>query len=107
MRKTAVKLLPVIGVMLLVLSPPAEAAALATRAHARLTSAAVGTPSWWDGTCDAGANPGSHPLGASFQGVSACGPGPVQGGHDRLVRFFPGAWGEYEWECVELAMRYM
>ena len=24
-----------------------------------------------------------------------------------LVHFFAGAWGEYEWECVELAMRYL
>ncbi|MGH9304311.1 MAG: CHAP domain-containing protein, partial [Acidimicrobiales bacterium] len=23
------------------------------------------------------------------------------------VQFYPGAWGEYEWECVELSMRFM
>jgi hypothetical protein len=33
--------------------------------------------------------------------------GQLQGGYDRFVRFFPGAWGEYEWQCVELVMRYM
>ena len=26
---------------------------------------------------------------------------------DHLVSFFPGAWGELEWECVELSMRWM
>jgi hypothetical protein len=24
-----------------------------------------------------------------------------------LVRFFPNAWGELEWQCVELSMRFM
>ena len=51
--------------------------------------------------------PGSHPLGASWHGLVACGPGPTQGGSDHLVSFFPGAWGELEWECVELSMRWM
>jgi hypothetical protein len=50
---------------------------------------------------------GSYPLGASYNGVEACGPGIYQGGTDYEVHFFPGAWGEYEWECVELVMRYM
>ncbi len=37
-----------------------------------------------------------------------CGPRRnADGGTDRLVRFFTGAWGEQEWECVELAMRFM
>src|SRR5690242_11658570 len=62
----------------------------------------VSAPSWWNGDCDANNNPGSSPLGASYNGVKACG-----GGTDRLVRFFNGAWGEYEWQCVELSMRYM
>ena len=26
---------------------------------------------------------------------------------DHEVAFFPGAWGEFEWECVELSMRWM
>lgn len=72
-----------------------------------ITQASAPPPSWWSGDCDVGNNPGSHALGASYNGVEACGPGPVQGGTDVLVRFFPGAWGEDEWECVELAMRYM
>jgi CHAP domain len=37
----------------------------------------------------------------------ACGPGIGQGGTDVEAYFFQGAWGEYEWECVELVMRYM
>ena len=68
----------------------------------------VGTPAWWrGGTCDPENAPGSHPLGASWDGLVACGPGPTQGGTDHLVDFFPGAWGEFEWECVELSMRWM
>ncbi len=65
------------------------------------------SPSWWSGNCDVNNHPGSYPLGASYNGVQACGPGPLQGGYDYLVHFYSGAWGEYEWECVELVMRYM
>lgn len=65
------------------------------------------SPSWWSGDCDVNNHPGSHPLGASFNGVEACGPGPLQGGADHWEYFFKGAWGEEEWECVELVMRYM
>ena len=65
------------------------------------------TPAWWSGDCDVNSNPGSYALGTSFNGVKACGPGPTQGGTDHLVRFFTNAFGEYEWECVELVMRYM
>jgi hypothetical protein len=68
----------------------------------------VGAPSWWSGACNKTNNPGSYALGASFNGVQACGPGSYnQGGTDRLVHFYTNAWGEYEWECVELVMRYM
>lgn len=74
-------------------------------------SASAPTPPWWSGACDVNNNPGSYPLGASYNGVQACGPGSYnQGGTDRLVHFFTipsQAWGEYEWECVELVMRYM
>lgn len=57
-------------------------------------------------------NPGHRtpPAGletGTYNGVKACGPGPTQGGTDHLVHFYSGAWGEYEWECVELVMRYM
>jgi CHAP domain len=65
------------------------------------------TPPWWSGNCDVNNHSGSYPLAASYNGVEACGPGPLQGGYDKLVHFFPGAWGEYEWECVELVARYM
>lgn len=71
---------------------------------------ALPRPSWWNGSCDgasSGRYPGSRPNGAVFDGLVSCGPGPNQGGSDHLVHFFPGAWGEYEWECVELSMRWM
>jgi hypothetical protein len=79
-----------------------ESAAVVVAAPAR---AAVSAPPWWSGSCDAGNDPGSYPLGASYNGVQACGPLPGTGG--QLVRFYSGAWGEYEWQCVELVMRYM
>ena len=72
------------------------------------------TPAWWHGDCDnetytqksGGIN--SYRLGEVFLGVPACGPRPdYDGGQNVLVRFFPGAWGEYEWQCVEYAMRFM
>ncbi len=63
-------------------------------------------PPWWSGNCDASDYPGSFPL-SSWDGLTACGPGPNRGGWDRTVAFFPHAWGEYEWECVELSMRWL
>jgi len=63
-------------------------------------------PPWWSGNCDANDDPGSFPL-SSWDGLTACGPGPNRGGWDRSVAFFPHAWGEYEWECVELSMRWL
>jgi surface antigen len=77
----------------------------------------VNAPSWWDGPCDAvhwdqdatddgWSGPGAHPLGASYLGVQVCGPRPaVDGAPD--VNWTRNGWGEYEWECVELAMRFM
>jgi hypothetical protein len=73
------------------------------------------TPTWWSGDCDQH-NPsyiqvngmGSHRLGAVYLGLPACGPRPYADHvQDVVVRFFPGAWGELEWECVELSMRYL
>ncbi|HYZ02667.1 MAG TPA: CHAP domain-containing protein, partial [Candidatus Binatia bacterium] len=69
-------------------------------------------PSWWSGDCDydhyaAGSGQGSFRLGATYLGMPACGPRPIAGGVDVLVNFYPGAWGEFEWECVELVMRYL
>ncbi len=61
------------------------------------------TPTWWSGNCDSNNDPGSYPLGASYQGVEAC--GPIGRMHE--VQFFPNAWGEYEWQCTELVFRYL
>jgi CHAP domain len=73
----------------------------------RALPAAARTPSWWSGNCDVNNHPGSYPLGASYNGVAACGPGTDQGGSDYPVYFFPNAYPVLEWECVELVMRYM
>ena len=63
-------------------------------------------PPWWAGPCDDGHYPGSFAL-SSWDGLTACGPGVNRGGYDSAVEFFPGAWGELEWECVELSMRWL
>ena len=68
----------------------------------------VGMPSWWSGTCNddnffAAMGVHTFPLGASWHGVPACGPQYSM----HLVRFFSGAWGEYEFQCVELVMRFL
>lgn len=75
------------------------------------------TPAWWSGVCNLNQylqstyNPQklpSYPLGAVYRGMLACGPRPwADHAPDVLVRFFSGAWGELEWECVELSMRFM
>lgn len=96
------------------LSPAADRA-LAARRAARPGDGlqpddSLSRPGWWGGPCDGsstGDYPGSRSNGAVFDGLVSCGPGPNQGGSDHLVHFFPGAWGEYEWECVELSMRWM
>ena len=77
----------------------------------------VGTPGWWSGTCDDGhyfPAEGAHAytLGsgnAVWNGLRACGPRPIFDPPyaDYLVHFYSGAWGEYEWECVELSMRWL
>lgn len=76
--------------------------------------AALPGPGWWQGDCDDGGFSAalggihSYRLGAVFRGVPACGPRPWFGGYrDPLITFFPGAIGEFEWECVELSMRFM
>ena len=68
----------------------------------------VGEPPWWSGICD---DNNYFPytdihstLLSTWLGVSACGPVPTT---DYAVQFFPGAWGEYEFECVELVMRFL
>jgi hypothetical protein len=82
---------------------------------------AVSTPSWWSGTCDTndysaaaqtlvGVALPAYPLsgGATWDGLSACGPRPEYGEGPDVSVHFPGAqWGVLEWECVELSMRWM
>jgi hypothetical protein len=73
----------------------------------------VGTPSWWSGVCDddnyyEATGVHSFPIGASWHGVPACEPLTYRPPYPRhLVHFFSGAWGEYEFECVELVMRFL
>ncbi|MBX3057128.1 MAG: SUMF1/EgtB/PvdO family nonheme iron enzyme [Anaerolineae bacterium] len=57
---------------------------------------------WWSGNCNVGNHPGSYQL-AAYDGLVAC--GPLRS--SRLVYFFPGARGQYEWQCAELAKRYL
>lgn len=79
-------------------APPAEPAA----------SDPLPVAAWWNGECDSGNYLGARPLGASYRGVQVCGPRPgADHAANRLVQFFPGAWGELEWQCVELSMRYL
>jgi len=79
-----------------------------------LAAAALPAPSWWQGDCDlttytqGSGGRASYRLGEVYQGLPACGPRPYSdSAPDVLVRFYGGSWGEYEWECVELAMRFM
>jgi hypothetical protein len=88
---------------------PAPRAAIPALASSRPLQANdhLPLPDWWDGPCDVDDNSISYRLAANFDGLQACGPGSDQSGYDYPVEFFPGAWGEYEWECVELSMRWM
>jgi hypothetical protein len=73
----------------------------------------VGTPSWWSGVCDDDnyfPATGIHStlIGSAWHGVPACGPVTYRPPYPRhLVHFFTGAWGEFEFECVELVMRFL
>ena len=80
------------------------------------STAPVGPPSWWQGDCDAThwnaaakaagwTGPGAHRLGASYLGVPVCGPRSAYGAPD--VRWLRAGWGHFEWECTELAFRFM
>ncbi|HVN56022.1 MAG TPA: CHAP domain-containing protein [Anaerolineaceae bacterium] len=82
------------------------------------TAADLPTPSWWSGTCDNNhyqwdsyANPyhyAAYKLGTSYRNVTACGPRPAYyEGPDVLVYFYKNAFPAYEWECVELSLRFM
>jgi hypothetical protein len=68
----------------------------------------MGTPPWWSGVCnDNNFYPamGAHSfvLGTPWHGLYAC--GPFNSMH--LVHFFTGANGEFEFQCVELVMRFL
>jgi hypothetical protein len=76
-----------------------------------------GPASWWSGTCDAThwnqvaqddgwSGSAAHPLGASYLGIQVCGPRPAEDGSPDVVWSRPGYAG-LEWECVELAFRFM
>lgn len=67
-----------------------------------VTSSALGPPSWWSGDCNVNNHSGAYSL-TTHNGVKAC----TGGNNLQLVNFYSGAWGEYEWQCVELSMRYM
>lgn len=72
----------------------------------------VGAPAWWSPSEEDSCNDnnffaatGGHsaPLGANWHGVYAC--GPKNSYHP--VHFFTSAWGQYEFQCVELVMRFL
>ena len=68
--------------------------------------AGISQPDWWSGECNSTNNPGSYKLGASYEDLQTCGPLPGSG-WGRQVNFFPGAWGEFEWQRTELVKRYL
>lgn len=94
------------------LTPPdlatiATSSAIARRVAAvAADSADLPQPPWWSGSCNAARHRGAFALGASFRGVQACGPQPGRT-DGRIVFFFPGAWGEQEWQCTELVYRFL
>jgi hypothetical protein len=78
------------------------------------TTSETPLPWWWHGrVCDSGLNSSSHALGASYLGVQVCGPQPYKyngGDSFDMVQEGPDpahSFGEGEWQCVELAMRFM
>ncbi|HEX6288041.1 MAG TPA: CHAP domain-containing protein, partial [Herpetosiphonaceae bacterium] len=82
-------------------------AAASTKTLQALADGNLLFPSWWNGECDSinyrkKTGKDSYPLGGSYRGVKACGP---RGGLT-IVNFGTGT-SQYEWQCVELVMRYM
>ena len=76
----------------------------------------VGPPAWWSGICDdnnyfsdlTAHNIHSNPIGVPWHGVQACGPVTYKSPYPHhVVPFFSGTWGEIEFECVELSMRFL
>lgn len=106
-----------VSLTLVVLGVPTFVALGSSAAASDVPVVPVNAPSWWDGPCDAvqwdpaaaadgWSGAGAHPLGASYLGVQVCGPRPaVDGAPD--VEWTRSGWPELEWECVELAMRFM
>ena len=88
-----------------------------TRTPVAPAQADVAPASWWSGDCDTTywtskarslgwTGAAAYRLGASYLGIPACGPRPsVDGSPNVLWR--KAGWGEYEWQCVELAQRFM
>jgi hypothetical protein len=64
-------------------------------------------PAWWHGSCDSSRYSGAYKLGGSYRGVDACGPLPGLGYQNLTTYFYDDAFPVYEWQCVELVMRFM
>lgn len=68
-------------------------------------------PSFWNNKlCDTNDYSGSFQLKtANYRNEPACGPRPNYDSPYKDVKtvYFGDTWGEYEWECVELSMRFM
>ncbi len=100
-------------------APSTSAAALRNRLAATATPSPVSpstaaadpfylaSPAWWTATCDSKHYYGSYKLGSGYRNVITCGPQAQYGYPDVLVYFYNGAFPAYEWECVELALRFM
>lgn len=101
-------------------SSAAQPAALATPSAVvtpAVSATDKGAPAWWDGDCDANRfnriaasfgwdGIGAHRMGASYLGIPVCGPRPWVDGSPNVLWGRAG-WGEAEWQCVELAQRFM
>jgi len=96
---------------------PAASSVATALASPTVTATNVGAPSWWVGDCDATrwgplakkagwTGVGSHRLGAVYLGVPVCGPRPAVDGSPN-VQWGRAGWGEAEWQCVEVAQRFM
>lgn len=66
------------------------------------SSNALPTPPWWSGDCNLGNHSGSYLLGATYDGLVACG----TTGSGKPVNFGAGLI-QYEWQCTELAKRFL
>lgn len=118
--------LAALAVALITVLPSLPSLALAAPSRSAAPLPNLPSPPWWKDAngqptvCDAyhyaqsPQNPShvaSYSLGVSYRGVVACGPRPLWDAsapkEDPEVHFFPGAWGEYEWECTELVFRYL